>query len=1233
MPEQIQQKLIEEEMKQSYIDYAMSVITARALPDVRDGLKPVHRRILYAMYGMGLLNNKPFVKSARIVGECFKYHPHGDASIYDSLVRMAQDFSLRYPLVKGHGNFGSIDGFKQAQMRYCVSGDSFIVTEKGLERIDNISDKENTKLKILSKDKKINYASKWFDSGEHETIKITTNKGYSLTGSKNHPILTLTKDEFGKPIFMWKLLENIKEDDIVVIDRKEDNFWPDEETKLEKFYPIIKKGHQHKRILPKRLDKNLSFILGLIVSEGSITNNKLEFCNVNEQLIEEFEYKWKKVFPDSKLHKFKKKPSSYGKKDYFRLECHCRYTLEFLRNIGLKAVKSEERKIPFLVLQSPKYIVTQFLKAYFEGDGSISYSKNMRELSCCSKSEELLKELQILFLRFGIDTFRRFDKYKDIDKLHLRGKRNILRFYKEINFISKRKKQKLEFIILSYKKETSLTDFVPFISDFIRNLNNSRFIIGNNFDRYPNMEKNYKQINSILLEKTDIDYTPLFEYFLTYNYLFDYITKIENSGLQKVYSIKVESNCHSFISNGFISHNTEAKLEKLGEELLKDIEKNTVKFIPNFDGSLKEPIVLPSKIPNLLVNGSSGIAVGMATNMPPHNIQEVIDAIINLINNPEITIEELMNFIKGPDFPTGAFICGLDGIKQAYKTGRGKLILKAKTEIEKNKILITEIPYMVNKTNLIEEIASLVRDKKIEGITDLRDESDRAGMRIVLDLKQNSNPDVILNQLFKYSQLKTTFGIINIALVDGTPKLLNLKELLSHFLQHRKEIITNRSKFDLAKAQARSHILEGLKIALESIDSIIKTIKSSPSPKEAKLLLIDNFTLTELQSQAILDMKLQSLTSLETNKINSEHQNLLKIIQELEKILSSDSEIYNLIKQELKEIKNDFADKRKTEITSEYINLDKKDLIPDENVVITFTKTGYVKRLPLVTYKTQKRGGKGIKGTDTKEKDIVENLFTSSTHDDILCFTNFGRLYCLKAYNIPEASRYSAGKAIVNLLHLKNNEKVTTMIPIKDYSKDYLVMVTKLGLIKKTALKFFSKPRKTGIICMNLHKEDELIKVLQTDGTKKLILATNNGMAIKFNEKDVKSTGRSASGIRAIRLKNDSVISIDIANDSDTLITATETGFGKRSKISNYRLIKRGGVGVINIKPVHGKVVGAKTVNNEDEILFITEKGIVMRTKVKNLSTIGRNTSGLRLIKLNENDKLVSIAKIIENNL
>jgi DNA gyrase subunit A len=685
---------------------------------------------------------------------------------------------------------------------------------------------------------------------------------------------------------------------------------------------------------------------------------------------------------------------------------------------------------------------------------------------------------------------------------------------------------------------------------------------------------------------------------------------------------------------------TEARMNKIGEEILKDIEKKTVNFKDNFDGSLKEPIVLPSRIPNLLINGSTGIAVGMATNIPPHNINEICNAAIEIIKKPDIEPNELMKIIKGPDFPTGGIIMGMSGIKNAYHYGRGKIKVRARTNFEisnkKKAIIITEIPFQVNKSILLEQIANLVKEKKVQGIDDLRDESDKRGMRIVIELKKDSNEEVILNQLIKYTNLQVTFGIINLAIVNNEPKVLSIKAMLNYFIKHRKEVITRKTKYELDKAEEKCHILEGLIIALQNIDEAITLIKKANSANEAKEKLIEKYGLSEKQSVAILDMKLQRLTSLEQDKIKNEHKSLLELISELKSILNSEERIFKIITSDLEDIIEKYGNERKTDIIESYDENDDieiEDLIEKEEMIITITNSGYIKRVTLDTYKQQKRGGRGIIATGKKADDEVNDLFVANTHNYLLFFTDKGIVQWKKVYQIPEASRQAKGNAIINLLEMDKDTKVSSYIPISKFDdKHYLVMITKNGLIKKTNLAAYSKPRKGGIIAINLTDNDELIDVLLTDGNKNILIATAKGMAVKFDERDVRAVGRNSIGVRGIKLKNnDNVIGAVIAPDNMSLLTITENGYGKRTKIADYRLINRGGSGVINIitNERNGNVVSIKAVEDEHDLLFISKNGIAIRTSAQGISVIGRNTQGMRLMKLSESDKVVAATKII----
>ena len=1235
----IKKQLIEQEMKQSYLDYSMSVIVGRALPDVRDGLKPVHRRILYAMHQIGLTFNKPFKKSARIVGEVLgKYHPHGDTAVYDTLVRMAQEFSLRYPLIKGQGNFGSIDGDKAAAMRYCISGETLLLTNKGIIPIKEISEKQETRInhKILSFNGNLNKTSKFFNSGKHKIIEIETSQGFKIRGSYNHPILCWSKGLLGKPQFEWKLLSEVKKDDIAILQR---NFklFSNKKQKLKQFFPKNKRFKNIK--LPKESSIDLAFLLGALVAEGSFHQNKIIFNNSNSKYYNKIKNIVKNQFKGIQIYERKLE-------GYDEFEIYHQKIIQFLINLGLKNTKSHNKEIPKIILLSPKEEVTAFLKGLFEGDGTISFKTDKRhngksfELAYHSKSKKLIDTLKILLLNYGITTTKSYlDKRNDCYKLQITGIHSLNQFSKEIGFFSDKKKKLIKKAEKISKNRLSKTDFIPFLSDYFRSKYNNYFLKKNNFDRYNKLKINLKKINKII----DSEDKKLLKEILQNNYYFNKITKVKKLNKKEdVYSIKVNSNCHSFTANGFINHNTEAKLAKISDELLTDIQKETVDYQENFDGSLKEPIVLPAKLPNLLLNGSTGIAVGMATNIPPHNLLELCEAIIHLVKNPDSTIENLMEYVKGPDFPTGGIIAGKQGIYYAYKTGRGKIRVKAKfhTEEKKNResLIITEIPYMVNKSMLLQSIAHLVNEKVIEGISDIRDESDREGMRVVIELKKGADENVVTNLLYKHTSLQNTFGVIMLALDHNQPKVMNLKEILSHYIEHRKEVIARRTKYDLKKAEARAHILEGLKIALANIDEVVKGIKASKDVNEAKEFLTNTYSLSEKQAQAILDMKLQKLTSLETNKIDEEHNNLMKLIEELKSILASEEKILNIITEDLEELKNKYNSKRRTEIhEGEDEDIEIEDLIPEEDVVITMTSSGYVKRIPLIEYKVQKRGGVGVKGTEKKEEDVVENLFVTSTHNYLLCFSSSGQVYWIKAYRIPEMGKYSKGKAIVNLLNLKQGDKITTVIPVKAFDdKSYLLMATKNGLIKKTNLKNYSKPRQGGIIGIKLRDHDELVNVKLTNNYQRFIIASRNGQAVRFDEKDVRDMGRNSMGVRGIKLNpGDEVIGMELAEETRSLLTVTENGYGKRSPIVDYRLISRGGKGVRNIKTSsrNGKVVSIKTVSDEDEIIAISENGIVIRMQAKDISIIGRNTQGVRVMRLREGDKVTTVAKIVTNNV
>ena len=684
---------------------------------------------------------------------------------------------------------------------------------------------------------------------------------------------------------------------------------------------------------------------------------------------------------------------------------------------------------------------------------------------------------------------------------------------------------------------------------------------------------------------------------------------------------------------------TEARMSKIAEVMLTDIEKNTVDFMPNFDDRLQEPTVLPAKIPALLVNGSSGIAVGMATNIPPHNLTEVINGIIKIIDDDNVTDEQLMQIIKGPDFPTGGMILGRDAIKQAYATGKGKITVRAEAEIEemsngRQKIIVTSLPYQVNKAKLIENIANLVKEKRIEGISELRDESDRENaVRIHIGLKKDANARVILNQLYKNTQMQDTFGIIMLALVDGQPKILTLRQCLDYYIDHRKHVILRRTQFELDKALARAHILEGLKIALDNIDEVINIIRSSYD--DAKERLMERFGLSDIQAQAILDMRLKTLSGLQREKIEEEYNELMKLIAHLREILGSERLVFDIIKEELTEIKEKYGDERLTKIVAAEGEFNEEDLIKEEQMVVALTHFGYIKRMPIDTYRSQRRGGKGITGISTREEDFVKQIFTTSTHDTVLFFSNKGKLYRLRGYEIPEAGRTAKGTAIVNLLSLDAGEKVSAIIPIQSFEDGkYLLMATKSGLIKKTPLKEYDSSRKTGLLAINLKDDDELIDVRLTDGEDNVVLVTRKGMCITFDEKDVRPVGRSAQGVLGIRLDDDDIVigmeSILANNKSATLLAITENGFGKRTELEEYRVQNRGGRGVITYKitPKTGNIVGIRMASEDEDVMLITNSGTIIRIKVKDVSILGRATQGVTLMRTTGEERVVSIETI-----
>ena len=1232
---------LEDEMSSAYLDYSMSVIVSRALPDVRDGLKPVHRRVLYAMSELSLSPNRPYKKSARIVGETMgKYHPHGDQAIYDSLVRMAQDFSMRHELVDGQGNFGSVDGDPAAAMRYCVTGDTRVVTEGGLRRIDSIGEGEgeDIDLRVLSAQQRVNPASKWFDCGPFPTLRVRTRRGYSITGSENHPLLVCSSDPSGRTKLVWKRMDCLEPGDRVAIDRSE-GFWPEIQQDLTGLHPSYPEGSRVERhALPDRLDGSLAFILGALSAEGTVRDNVIEFTNLPGEFADAFQQAFSTSFPTCRLHIFRREPSSYGRKPYLQMQIVSTQVIEFLNRLGLRG-RSGDRRVPELIFRSPKEVAGAYFRGLFEGDGSVERSgRSLLRVSLCSKSRDFLSDVQLMLLRFGIATSLNNEVERGSWRLLMTGEGNIQRFSEAIGFSSSTKSAALCDALETFTGVAlSKTDYIPGLARYVRTnatRGDREWLSRHNFDRYERIEAALPMIKDSL-PPSDMAWIRMLA---DARYLFDEIVEIEDAGEQPVYSIRVDSRCHSFVANGFVNHNTEARMTAVAAEMLRDIDKDTVDFVPNFDDSLQQPAVLPSAIPNLLVNGAGGIAVGMATNIPPHNLGEIVDGLIELTKRPEMTVDEIMEHVKAPDFPTGGIIYGFAGVAEAFRTGRGRIVVRARVSTEQLKngreqLVITELPYQVNKANLIEKIADLVRNKKIDDISNVRDESDRDGLRVVIELKRDSVPEVVLNNLFKQTQMQNTFGVIMLALVKGRPRVLTLKEMMQYFLEHRNEVVVRRTKFELDAAERRAHILEGYIIALDNIDEVIETIRKSKDTETARAALMKKFKLSEIQAKAILDMRLQRLTGLERQKIVDEYKETLQLIERLTAILGSTDLQLEIIREELAAIRERFADPRRTEIVHDYQDFTIEDMIAEEDMVVTISHNGFIKRFPVSGYRRQNRGGKGVTGMKTRDDDFIEHVFVGSTHHYIVFFTDRGRCFRRKIYELPEAGRASKGRSLANLLQIDKDENVNAIISVREFDTDEsIIMVTEKGIAKKTLLRDYANIRTTGIIAINLKDDDRLVAARLTDGTNDILIGTHYGNAIRFREDDVRDMGRTATGVKGVNLaKGDYVIEMIAVKRADaTVLVASENGYGKRSRVDDFRLTRRGGKGVIamNVTEKTGNVIALKEVVDGDDLMLMTIGGMAIRQHVSDIRVMGRNTQGVRLIRLKESDKLSGVAVV-----
>ena len=1194
----IQKIEITKEMQKSYIEYAMSVIVARALPDVRDGLKPVHRRVLYSMHEMVLRPGAKYQKSAKVVGQTMgHYHPHGDTAIYDSMARMAQDFSLRYPLVDGQGNFGCFT--KDTKVKLTDGRDlsfeelvnennqgeknyTYTVNSLGLISIAEIKNPRMTKKNA-------------------ELIKITLDNGREIRCTPNH--LFMLKDGTYKEA---RCLDG--SDSLMPLYSK---ISEKEDCLKREGYLLVYQNKKDEWVPAHHLADNFNLTAGAYQRSAGRVRHHIDFNKLNNNPYNIVRVGWGEHWS---IHH--QQASSMHKNLEYRQKI-AEGRIKYWSNVANRAKKAEfmsERNLQNWQNQNYRQKMIKFLsevnKKFIE-----NHPEKRQELSM--RATKTLKRM------WQNPEYAAFMQKKIIkgNKNHTTNKTGKVKFLTICKEILKNKIVLDKDVYGEYKNKLYLYGRAPlWNAGLSKYFNNDPSLI------YQEINKNHK------------------------------VLKIEELiNREDVYDLTIEGTHNFSLSVGVFVHNsidgdspaamryTEARLAPIAESLLADIDKETVNFIPNYNGSTQEPSVLPSRLPNLLINGSMGIAVGMATNIPPHNLTEVLDASMYLIDNKDADVTELTQFVKGPDFPTGGVIYNERDIANAYATGRGPVIMRGVAEIVENKkgfqIIVTEIPYQVNKAELIIKIADLVKEKRIEGIRDIRDESDKDGLRIAIDLKQDTFPRKILNQLFKYTELQKSFHFNMLGLVDGIqPQILGLKSLLEKFIEHRKEIVTRRARYDLKKAKDRAHILEGLKKALDHIDAIIKLIRSSASKEDAFNNLIKKFKFSDKQATAILEMKLQALAGLERKKIDDELKEKKELIAYLESLLASPKKILAVIKEELKEVKYKYGDERRTKVVKSALReMGEEELVPEEDSLFMLTRSGYIKRMPPDDLKSQRRGGKGLIGMATKEEDVVSQFFMANTHDSLLFFTNSGKVFQTKGYEVPETTRQSKGKAIVNFLQVAPTDLITAVVPIsKDQKGSYLFMITANGVVKKVDMDDFSQVRRSGMVAIKLKGDDELKWVLSSSGNDQIMLVTSDGNAIRFKEKDVRPMGRGASGVIGVRLdKGHKVVGADIVPSGVErglrILVVMENGYGKRTDLKFYKIQNRGGRGIMTAKITSktGKAVSAHVTSEENkELIAVSRKGQVIRTSIESISVLGRATQGVRIMKLENGDGLASVVLV-----
>ncbi|BCP07908.1 DNA gyrase subunit A [Mycobacterium paraintracellulare] len=1230
--DRIQPVDIQQEMQRSYIDYAMSVIVGRALPEVRDGLKPVHRRVLYAMYDSGFRPDRSHAKSARSVAETMgNYHPHGDASIYDTLVRMAQPWSLRYPLVDGQGNFGSPGNDPPAAMRYCVTADALVrlpfgqsvrigdVVPGAKPNTDNVTD-----LKVLDRHGNPVLADRLFHSGDHQTYTVRTAEGYEVTGTANHPLLCLV-DVGGVPTLLWKLIEEIRPDDCVVMQRT-----PPTELGPADWEPTME-----------------ALLLGGFISEGFVSEARAGFNNLDRDFFNTVVTAYDAVVGGTRY--VSERTIASGSLLY-ELDIHNVNALRGSRLWDVVGQRSADKAVPEWLWQAPACVKRAFLQALFEGDGSCSVlPRNTIQISYSTRSERLAKDVQQMLLEFGVVS-RRYRHAVGEHKVVITNRAQAELFAAQIGF-GGAKQAKLTRILGAMPPCAGMDgDHVPGLGRFVRRHSGSRWVDKDWLNRHnvDRIQRWRTRGAEILSHIADPDVRAIATELTDGRFYYAKVASVTEAGVQPVYSLRVDTEDHAFLTNGFVSHNTEARLTPLAMEMLREIDEETVDFIPNYDGRVQEPTVLPSRFPNLLANGSGGIAVGMATNIPPHNLRELAEAVYWCLDNheadEEATLAAVCERVKGPDFPTHGLIVGSQGIHDAYTTGRGSIRMRGVVEVEEDSrgrtsLVITELPYQVNHDNFITSIAEQVRDGKLAGISNIEDQSsDRVGLRIVVEIKRDAVAKVVLNNLYKHTQLQTSFGANMLSIVDGVPRTLRLDQMIRHYVAHQLDVIVRRTTYRLRKANERAHILRGLVKALDALDEVIALIRASETVDIARAGLIELLDIDEIQAQAILDMQLRRLAALERQRIIDDLAKIEAEIADLEDILAKPERQRRIVHDELSEIVDKHGDERRTRIIAADGDVNDEDLIAREDVVVTITETGYAKRTKTDLYRSQKRGGKGVQGAGLKQDDIVRHFFVCSTHDWILFFTTQGRVYRAKAYELPEASRTARGQHVANLLAFQPEERIAQVIQIRGYEDaPYLVLATRNGLVKKTKLTDFDSNRSGGIVAINLRDNDELVGAVLCSSDEDLLLVSANGQSIRFSATDeaLRPMGRATSGVQGMRFNaDDYLLSLNVVREGTYLLVATSGGYAKRTAIEEYPVQGRGGKGVLTVMydRRRGRLVGALIVDEDSELYAITSGGGVIRTAAGQVRKAGRQTKGVRLMNLGEENTLLAIARNAEAN-